>query len=76
MSYDSTWNYLRKLSMEANFTDKIKTGRWLWVYDNVNLHMKVHHEREGTLYRQTQLHHQYIKIYTLFSMYVLNTSFE
>ena len=26
----------------------IRTGHWLWVYDNVNLHQKVRHEREGT----------------------------
>ena len=47
MSYVATWRYLTKLAAEATFTEAIKSGRWIWIYDNINLHMKTRHEREG-----------------------------
>ena len=25
----------------------VKSGRWQWVFDNVNLHQKIRHERQG-----------------------------
>ena len=49
MSYSSTWNYVRRLAVEAGHTETIQNGRWLWIYDNLNWHMRVRHEREGTI---------------------------
>ena len=28
----------------------IKSGRWIWVYDNLNLQQSIRHEREGIIY--------------------------
>lgn len=42
-----TWNYLRQLSAEARYLEVIKSGRWIWVYDNLNIHKAVRHERQG-----------------------------
>ena len=47
MSYMSTWTYLRQLTTQAWYTDVIQSGRWLWVYDNLNIHQRVRHERTG-----------------------------
>ena len=47
MSYQRTWDYLRQLTAEAEYLKVIRTGHWLWVYDNVNLHQRVRHERGG-----------------------------
>ena len=47
VSYNSTWNYIRRLTTEAKLTEQIKNGRWIWVYDNVNIHTTIRHEREG-----------------------------
>ena len=47
MSYRMSWEYLRKLTTEAEYLQVVRCGHWLWVYDNVNLHQKVRHEREG-----------------------------
>ena len=47
VSYWSAWNYLRKLTTEAMYTNAIRTDHWLWVYDNLNMHERVRHEREG-----------------------------
>ena len=49
MSYTATWNYLRQLTSQARYTDIVKSGHWIWVYDNLNMHQRVRHEREGTL---------------------------
>ena len=48
MSYSSTWDYLMKLTLEAQYTEQVQDGHWIWVYDNLNLHQTVRHEREGT----------------------------
>ena len=53
MSYTKTWEYLKKLSNEAHYKDQVKEGNWIWVYDNFNLHQKIRHEREGTVYLNT-----------------------
>lgn len=37
----------QKLVMDANYTDIIRSGRWLWAYDNLNVRQSVRHEREG-----------------------------
>ncbi len=47
MSYHATWGYLRQLTTEAQYVDVVKEGHWQWVYDNINLHQRVRHEREG-----------------------------
>ena len=46
-SYISAWKYLQQLTLEANYREAVKTGHWQWVYDNVNMHQRVRHEREG-----------------------------
>lgn len=48
MSYTSTWSYLMKLTTDANYVEQVQEGHWIWVYDNLNLHQVVRHEREGT----------------------------
>ena len=47
MSYASTWNYLRLLTSQAKYTELVKSGHWIWVYDNLNIHQRVRHERAG-----------------------------
>ena len=47
MSYVQTWAYLRQLSSEARYLDVVKSGNWIWVYDNLNVHKAVRHERQG-----------------------------
>ena len=32
---------------EAQYLEVVRGGHWMWVYDNVNIHQKVRHEREG-----------------------------
>ena len=55
MSYTLTWAYLLKLTSDAKYK------RVIWVYDNLNLHQAVRHEREGTLFRGRVSHfsHRY-----------------
>ena len=47
VSYVSAWQYLRQLTTEAQYLEVVREGHWIWVYDNVNIHQKVRHEREG-----------------------------
>ena len=47
MSCMSTWAYLNKLTMDAKYKEQVQEGHWIWVYDNLNLHQVVRHEREG-----------------------------
>ena len=47
MSYTATWDYLIKLTQDAKYTEKVQSGHWVWVYDNLNLHQPVRHERVG-----------------------------
>lgn len=49
MSYSSTWTYLLKLTEDAQYAQRVQNGHWMWVYDNLNLHQVVRHEREGIL---------------------------
>ena len=46
LSYEMTWIDLKKLIEEANYTGRVKQGRWLWVYD-FNMHQTIRHERQG-----------------------------
>ena len=50
MSYQRSWEYLHQLTTEAKLLEVVRSGYWLWVYDNVNLHQRVRHEREGDVY--------------------------
>ena len=47
LSYRNTWRYLKLLTQEANFLQRVQSGKWVWVYDNLNIHQKVRHERQG-----------------------------
>lgn len=47
VSYQRAWEYLRLLTNEAEYLRVVRTGHWQWVYDNVNVHQKVRHERAG-----------------------------
>lgn len=47
LSYDMTWQYLRKIINEMDVEAKIKSGHWVWAYDNLNIHQRVRHERMG-----------------------------
>ena len=46
MSYKTAWASLKHLSEEAHYTEKIKQGRWLWVFDNFNMHHTIQHEHQ------------------------------
>lgn len=47
LSYDATWQILRRLIHEAGYLDMIREGHWLWIYDNLNFSRKVRRERSG-----------------------------
>ena len=36
-----------KLVNEAQYLNQVQQGRWIWVYDNLNYHQRVRHERKG-----------------------------
>ena len=57
MHVNLTWSHLLKLTDEAQYTQQVQTGHWLWIYDNLNLHQVVRHEREGMIWVLTmQIH--------------------
>ena len=56
MSYQRSWEYLRQLTAEAELLQVVQNGHWLWVYDNVNLHQTVRHEREGINIRTIEVY--------------------
>lgn len=35
--------------MESKYEDVIQNDHWMWVYDNLNIHQRVRHERQGTM---------------------------
>ena len=47
VSYTTAWKYLHELIVQSNFQETIRSGRWQWVFDNVNLHQTTRHERQG-----------------------------
>ena len=47
LSYDATWQCLRRLTSEARFLEIIKHDHWIWIYDNLNFKMSIRHERSG-----------------------------
>ena len=50
VSYDTAWNCLRQLTAETKCLEVVRTGHWIWVYDNLNIHSVVRHERAGTVH--------------------------
>lgn len=47
LSHSASWNYVRKLTDEARYLQVIRSRHWLWVLDDLNIHHRIHHEREG-----------------------------
>lgn len=69
-SYVNTWKYLRQLSSEAQFLDVVRSGHWMFVYDNLNMSQRVRHEREGMMLTYTHTHiHNVTILYTMY-MYI------
>ena len=56
-SYATTWKYLKQLTQESMYLESIKEGCWLWIYDNLNLHQKVRHERQGNVHQHCYVLH-------------------
>ena len=50
LAYDTTWTYLKKLVDHADYSSQVRQGRWLWVYDNFNMHQTIRHERIPMLF--------------------------
>ncbi len=46
-SYTTAWKYLKALTTEARYLETIRSGHWIWAYDNLNLKQHIRHEREG-----------------------------
>ena len=55
--YKNAWKYLKSLTTEARYLEMIRSGHWMWAYDNLNLKQQIRHEREGS----------YV-LYTLFNL--------
>ena len=49
VSYTTAWKYRQELIIQSDFQQMVRSGRWLWVFDNVNMLQKIRHERQGTL---------------------------
>ena len=47
VSYWSAWKYLRALTNEALYIERVRTDHWIWVFDNLNFQKHVRHERQG-----------------------------
>ena len=47
LSYNATLMYMKRLVDQADYPAQVKQGRWLWVYDNFNMHQTIRHERQG-----------------------------
>lgn len=54
VSYATAWKYLRKITSEAMYLERIREGHWIWAFDNLNIHQRVRHERFGTCLSSTQ----------------------
>lgn len=44
--YTTAWKYLKALTTEVRYLERIRSGHWIWAYDNINLKQHIHHERE------------------------------
>ena len=49
VSYQTAWKYVQQLTAEAGYQEVVHNGHWQWVFDNVNMHQTVRHEREGNI---------------------------
>ena len=49
VSHTTAWKYLRKLTDEAMYLNRIQDGHWIWAYDNLNIYQRVRHERYGII---------------------------
>ena len=38
LSYDATWLHMSRLVEQEDYHSQLQQGRWLWVYDNFNMH--------------------------------------
>ena len=47
VSYTTAWKYLKKLTVESRYLDIVREEHWIWAYDNLNINLKVRHERVG-----------------------------
>ena len=66
VSYQTAWKYVQQLTTEARYQEAVHSGHWQWVFDNVNMHQRVRHEREGTYmyFHVTFRLHTFIYVYT------------
>ena len=55
VSYQTAWKYVQQLTTEARYQEAVHSGHWQWVFDNVNMHQRVRHEREGSYKTYTYL---------------------
>ena len=46
-SYTTTWKYLKDLTVESRYLEVVRGGHWIWAYDNLNITVRIRHEREG-----------------------------
>ena len=44
--HGSTSNNLTAKS-RSRYLEIVREGHWIWAYDNLNVNIRVHHEREG-----------------------------
>ena len=49
VSYATAWKYLRQISAEAMYLERIREGHWIWAYDNLNIYQRVRHERYAAI---------------------------
>lgn len=47
VSYATAWKYLRQITTESMYLELVREGHWVWAYDNLNVHQRVRHERDG-----------------------------
>ena len=53
LSYDATLIHMKKMVDKEDYITQVRQGRWLWVYDNFNIHQAIRHERKGIFVFQT-----------------------
>ena len=47
LSYDATLIHMKNMVDKEDYMTQVQQGRWLWVYDNFNMHQAIRHERQG-----------------------------
>ena len=62
MTYTATWDHLLALTQQANLTSNVQSGRWIWAYDNLNIHCSTRHQCQGE-YTFTHAHAQYVHVH-------------